>query len=88
MLAEVERGEASYVTADIRTTTGPISLTDNEIRERMAGNLCRCGAYPHIITAIREVYGGADMAASWPVTHQTDGISAATAAPTHEATQP
>ncbi|NTF50185.1 (2Fe-2S)-binding protein [Agrobacterium rhizogenes] len=28
--------------------------TDNEIREYMAGNLCRCGAYPHIVAAVRE----------------------------------
>ncbi|GAJ92563.1 (2Fe-2S)-binding protein [Agrobacterium sp. SHOUNA12C] len=28
--------------------------SDNEIREYMAGNLCRCGAYPHIVAAVRE----------------------------------
>ncbi|MBB3611729.1 (2Fe-2S)-binding protein [Rhizobium sp. BK602] len=28
--------------------------TDDEIREYMAGNLCRCGAYPHIVAAVRE----------------------------------
>jgi xanthine dehydrogenase YagT iron-sulfur-binding subunit len=30
-------------------------LSDDEIRERMAGNLCRCGAYPNIVAAIRDV---------------------------------
>jgi xanthine dehydrogenase YagT iron-sulfur-binding subunit len=30
-------------------------LDDDEIRERMSGNLCRCGAYPNILAAIREV---------------------------------
>ena len=33
----------------------PIKLTDDEIRERMSGNLCRCGAYPNIVAAIRAV---------------------------------
>jgi xanthine dehydrogenase YagT iron-sulfur-binding subunit len=32
-----------------------LSLTDEEIRERMSGNLCRCGAYANIVPAIREV---------------------------------
>jgi len=30
-------------------------LTDNEIRERMAGNICRCGAYANIVAAVAEV---------------------------------
>ena len=30
-------------------------LSDDEIRERMSGNICRCGAYPGIVAAIREV---------------------------------
>ena len=33
--------------------------TDDQIRERMSGNLCRCGAYPHIVEAVR------DVAARW-----------------------
>ncbi|HTK37495.1 MAG TPA: 2Fe-2S iron-sulfur cluster-binding protein, partial [Pyrinomonadaceae bacterium] len=36
----------------------PIQLSDAEIRERMSGNLCRCGAYPNIVDAIREVHTG------------------------------
>ncbi|MGX1850073.1 MULTISPECIES: 2Fe-2S iron-sulfur cluster-binding protein [unclassified Streptomyces] len=34
--------------------------SDEEIREFMSGNLCRCGAYPHMVAAIREVAGGGD----------------------------
>ena len=30
------------------------NLTDEEIRERMSGNLCRCGAYPNIVAAVRQ----------------------------------
>ena len=54
MLREVEQGAASHVTADVRRQ-GPVELTDEEIRERMSGNICRCGAYPGIVSAIREV---------------------------------
>jgi xanthine dehydrogenase YagT iron-sulfur-binding subunit len=51
MLDEVKEGHPSHVTKD---PTGPIMLTDDEIRERMSGNLCRCGAYVNIVAAIRE----------------------------------
>lgn len=51
MLDEVSAGEPSHVTRDL---TGAIELTDAEIRERMSGNLCRCGAYVNIVAAIRE----------------------------------
>src|SRR5215510_7635415 len=54
MLSEVDQGTVSHVTEDVRQT-GPIALTDEEIRERMSGNICRCGAYPGIVAAIREV---------------------------------
>jgi xanthine dehydrogenase YagT iron-sulfur-binding subunit len=37
---------------------GGAALTDDEIRERMSGNLCRCSAYPNIIAAIRRVVDG------------------------------
>ncbi len=47
---EVKEGRASAVTDD---TDGPLELTDEEIAERMSGNLCRCGAYPNIVAAIR-----------------------------------
>jgi len=37
---------------------GKVAISDDEIRERMSGNLCRCGAYANILTAIREVAAG------------------------------
>ena len=52
MLEEVAEGWPSHVTEDL--TTRPV-LDDPEIRERMSGNLCRCGAYVNILAAIREV---------------------------------
>ncbi len=45
----------SHVTRDLDAASTP--LTDEEIRERMSGNLCRCSAYPNIVAAIREVAG-------------------------------
>jgi xanthine dehydrogenase YagT iron-sulfur-binding subunit len=56
MLAEVRRGEPSQATEDI---TGKIAFTDDELRERMSGNICRCSAYPQILEAIRDVAGPA-----------------------------
>lgn len=52
LIAEARRGDASFVTADL-APSGPIELTDDEIRERMSGNICRCGAYPGIVAAVR-----------------------------------
>ncbi|HXB50622.1 MAG TPA: 2Fe-2S iron-sulfur cluster-binding protein, partial [Streptosporangiaceae bacterium] len=57
MLAEADAGWPSHVTTDISAAEVP--LTDEEIRERMSGNLCRCGAYANIVPAIREVAEGA-----------------------------
>ncbi len=58
MMQEAKNGEASYVTADVRQKPYATKLSDEEIRERMSGNLCRCGAYPNIVAAIREVHTG------------------------------
>jgi xanthine dehydrogenase YagT iron-sulfur-binding subunit len=55
LLAEHQAGWPSYATADVATT--PV-LTDAEIAERMSGNICRCSAYPNIVSAIREVAEG------------------------------
>jgi xanthine dehydrogenase YagT iron-sulfur-binding subunit len=55
MLREAEAGWPSVVTADLKADRVP--LTAEEIRERMSGNLCRCGAYVNIVTAIAEVVG-------------------------------
>nr|WTB10801.1 2Fe-2S iron-sulfur cluster-binding protein [Streptomyces antimycoticus] len=52
MLAEVAAGWPSHATADVSAPR--ITLTDDEIRERMSGNICRCAAYPNIVAAIRD----------------------------------
>jgi xanthine dehydrogenase YagT iron-sulfur-binding subunit len=54
MMNEIERGVPSHVTADLLTSV--ILLTREELRERMSGNLCRCGAYNGIVTAIASTY--------------------------------
>jgi xanthine dehydrogenase YagT iron-sulfur-binding subunit len=54
MLDEMSRGMPSHVTRDIAVR--PL-LSDEELRERMSGNICRCAGYPNIIAAIREVAG-------------------------------
>ncbi|HET6976470.1 MAG TPA: 2Fe-2S iron-sulfur cluster-binding protein [Pyrinomonadaceae bacterium] len=56
MLNEVDQGTVSHVTEDVRKQER-VALSDVEIRERMSGNICRCGAYPGIVAAIREVSG-------------------------------
>ena len=53
MLAEARRGDTSHVAADVSATM--TQLTDDEIRERMSGNICRCGAYSNIVEAMTEV---------------------------------
>jgi len=52
---EVHAGVPSHVTRDVRHTVTAATLTDEEIRERMSGNVCRCGAYLNIIAAVRSV---------------------------------
>jgi xanthine dehydrogenase YagT iron-sulfur-binding subunit len=54
MAAEIERGVPSAVTADL--AAGTIDLTHDELRERMSGNLCRCGAHNGIVDAITETF--------------------------------
>lgn len=65
LLSEAKNGEASYVTSNVRQTGRQLKLSDEEIRERMSGNICRCGAYPNIVDAIREVYGDKAVAQVW-----------------------
>jgi xanthine dehydrogenase YagT iron-sulfur-binding subunit len=58
MLREHARGDLSAATFDGNPEDiagGPRRLADNEIRERMAGNICRCGAYANIVAAIAAV---------------------------------
>ncbi len=54
MIDEVKRGVPSHVTADLNAK--PL-LSPAELRERMSGNICRCGAYSNIADAISEVAG-------------------------------
>lgn len=65
MLQEAKNGEASFVTTNLRTNAKNLKLSDDEIRERMSGNLCRCGAYPNILKAIQEVQTGKESAQTW-----------------------
>jgi xanthine dehydrogenase YagT iron-sulfur-binding subunit len=53
-LEEIKAGVPSHVTADL---TAVPQVTEEEIRERMSGNICRCGAYSNIVEAITEVAG-------------------------------
>ena len=54
VLDEIRDGIPSHVTTDL---TAPPALAGDEIRERMSGNLCRCGAYANILDAIEDVAG-------------------------------
>lgn len=55
VLEEIRAGIPSHVTKDL---SAPIEMTDSEIRERMSGNLCRCGAYSNILKAIHKAAEG------------------------------
>ncbi len=55
MLEELAAGMPSYVTRDL---AGPVMLSRDEVRERMSGNLCRCGAHNGIVDAILSVAEG------------------------------
>ncbi|MCW2993360.1 MAG: putative oxidoreductase iron-sulfur-binding subunit [Conexibacter sp.] len=50
VLSEAADGWPSAVTADV--AAGTVTLDEPEVRERMSGNLCRCGAYPNIVAAV------------------------------------
>jgi xanthine dehydrogenase YagT iron-sulfur-binding subunit len=54
VLDEVKAGVPSHVTADLNAVPEPTNI---ELRERMSGNICRCGAYSNIAEAITEVAG-------------------------------
>ena len=63
LLDEARRGDVSHVTDDMSATT--TRLTGDQIRERMSGNICRCGAYPGIVAAIQEVHSGRQTQHTW-----------------------
>ena len=54
VLGEIKAGIPSHVTPDL---TAPVQLNEAEIRERMSGNICRCGAYSNIVEAMTDVAG-------------------------------
>ncbi len=54
VLEEIKANIPSQVSGDLTTAT---EISDAEIRERMSGNICRCGAYSNIVDAINEVAG-------------------------------
>ena len=56
LLDEARAGTVSAATPDVRES-GPVALSEDEIRERMSGNICRCGAYVNIVAAIRDAAG-------------------------------
>ncbi|MGW7317629.1 2Fe-2S iron-sulfur cluster-binding protein [Streptomyces sp. NPDC054865] len=65
VLAEAAAGQPSHVT-DAARPPGPVALSAGEIRERLSGNLCRCGAYNGIVEAVAAVAAaeeGADAGA-------------------------
>ena len=65
VIQEHAAGWPSAVTGDIRPEAGPPPLTPDEIRERMSGNLCRCGAYVSIVEAVaRAAEAGTDTGAA------------------------
>jgi len=65
LLEEAKNGEASYVTEDFKNIKTDLTLSEEEIRERMSGNICRCGAYNNIVQAFKEVHSGDDEMPTW-----------------------
>ena len=63
LLEEARRGEVSHATPDVTVKT--TQLSNDEISERMSGNICRCGAYPGIVAAIQEVHSGKETKHTW-----------------------
>ncbi|MFD4987711.1 (2Fe-2S)-binding protein [Streptomyces sp. NPDC058374] len=55
VLDEAAEGHPSAVTDPAHPAGEPVPLTEDEIRERLSGNLCRCGAYPNIVDAVRDL---------------------------------
>ncbi len=78
LLKEAKRGDVSYVTDDVRIKATALQLSDEEIRERMSGNICRCGAYANIVSAIREVHTGKEVSQNWKFVHQQNNSGLST----------
>ncbi|WP_308409340.1 2Fe-2S iron-sulfur cluster-binding protein [Streptomyces pinistramenti] len=67
LLGEAADGFPSHVTPYTAAPGAPVELTADEIRERMSGNLCRCGAYPRIVEAVGDVAAHDGRAAAGPL---------------------
>ena len=65
--AEADRGDVSFVTGDVRAQTAPVVLSESEIKERLSGNICRCGAYLNLVSAYQE----------WTQAHSADDTTEA-----------
>jgi xanthine dehydrogenase YagT iron-sulfur-binding subunit len=57
LLEESHKGQISRISWEAGKASAP-DLSDDEIRERMSGNICRCGAYPNIVAAVRAAAKG------------------------------
>ncbi|WP_327405828.1 2Fe-2S iron-sulfur cluster-binding protein [Streptomyces sp. NBC_01288] len=78
VIEEHAAGWPSAVTADVRPEAGPPPLTAEEIRERMSGNLCRCGAYVSIVQAVARAAEARRTEAPWAEEEQ-DNVKEAVA---------
>lgn len=65
LLEEAKNGEASFVTSNLKDIKSNLKLSEEEIRERMSGNICRCGAYNNIVQAFKQVHSGDDEMPRW-----------------------
>ncbi|HEY0795225.1 MAG TPA: 2Fe-2S iron-sulfur cluster-binding protein [Acidisarcina sp.] len=63
LLDEARHGEPSQLTMPVNQP-GPINLTVEETKERMSGNICRCGAYPGIVAAVMQASGQSTASAT------------------------
>lgn len=76
-LDEIAAGHPSHVTEDLE---GEVEASEVEVRERLSGNICRCGAYSNIIDAVRQAAGSSPpdrVAAALAATEQRVGPGAA-----------
>ncbi|RZJ91705.1 MAG: 2Fe-2S iron-sulfur cluster binding domain-containing protein [Chryseobacterium sp.] len=65
LMKEAKEGNLSYLTKEISSDPTPVMLSNEEIAERMSGNICRCGAYPNIVAAIKEAQSGKNITQNW-----------------------
>jgi xanthine dehydrogenase YagT iron-sulfur-binding subunit len=76
VMKDLREGRVSAVTPDVRAAR--VAIDDAELRERMSGNICRCGAYPNIVRAIKSVIAQTDSAVAKPPPINTAVVASAT----------